>query len=151
MGRITPRASTGFTLLELLVVLLLLAMVYGLAMPMFSAGQPATELKGAARQLAAGLRQARSQAVKRKEEAVLMLDVEKRNFVVSGDRRRYNLPAKLDFTLFTAQSDLQPGGVGAIRFYPDGSSNGGRITVAAGARKYEINVDWLTGQVTVVN
>lgn len=151
MGRITSRVSTGFTLLELLVVLLLLALVYAMAVPMFSAGLPGTELKGATRQLAAGLRQARGQAIKRKEEAVLVLDVEKRNFMISGDRRRYNLPMKLDFSLFTAQSELQPGGVGAIRFYPDGSSTGGRITVAAGIRKYDINVDWLTGQVTIPN
>lgn len=151
MGRITLRASAGFTLLELLVVLLLLALVYGLAVPMFSAGQPGTELKGATRQIAAGLRQARNEAVRQKEEAVLVLDVEKRNFMVSGDRRRYNLPASLVYTLVTAQSDLRPDGVGAIRFYPDGSSNGGRITVAFGTRKYEINVDWLTGRVTVLN
>ena len=151
MGRIKSRASAGFTLLELLVVLMLMAMVYALAVPMISAGLPGTELKGAARQLAAGLRQARSQAVTRKEESTLTLDVEKRNFKVSGDQRRYALPTKLEISLFTAQSELLPDKVGAIRFYPDGSSTGGRITVTSGVRKYDINVDWLTGQVTILN
>ncbi len=151
MGRIKSRASAGFTLLELLVVLMLMAMVYALAVPMISAGMPGTELKGAARQLAAGLRQARSLAVTRKEESTLILDVEQRNFKVSGDQRRYALPAKVDISLFTAQSELLPDKIGAIRFYPDGSSTGGRITVKSGVRKYEINVDWLTGQVTILN
>lgn len=151
MGRIKSRASAGFTLLELLVVLMLMVMVYALAVPMISAGLPGTELKGAARQLAAGLRQARSLAVTRKEESTLMLDVEQRNFKVSGDQRRYALPAKVDISLFTAQSELLPDKIGAIRFYPDGSSTGGRITVKSGVRKYEINVDWLTGQVTILN
>jgi general secretion pathway protein H len=145
------RAGAGFTLLELMVVLMLMAMVYALAVPMISAGLPGTELKGAARQLAAGLRQARSQAVTRKEESILTLDVEKRNFKVSGDQRRYALPTKLEISLFTAQSELLPDKVGAIRFYPDGSSTGGRITVTSGVRKYDINVDWLTGQVTILN
>lgn len=151
MGRIKSRASAGFTLLELLVVLMLMVMVYALAVPMISAGMPGTELKGAARQLAAGLRQARSLAVTRKEESTLILDVEQRNFKVSGDQRRYALPAKVDISLFTAQSELLPDKIGAIRFYPDGSSTGGRITVKSGVRKYEINVDWLTGQVTILN
>ncbi|CAH1386512.1 GspH/FimT family pseudopilin [Candidatus Nitrotoga sp. M5] len=151
MGRIKSRASAGFTILELLVVLTLMAMVYALAVPMISAGMPGTELKGAARQLAAGLRQARSQAVTRKVESTLTLDVEKRNFKVSGDQRQYALPAKLDISLFTAQSELLPDKIGAIRFYPDGSSTGGRITVTSGDRKYDVNVDWLTGQVTILN
>lgn len=151
MGRIKSLASAGFTLLELLVVLMLMAMVYALAVPMISAGLPGTELKGAARQLAAGLRQARSLAVTRKEESTLILDVEQRNFKVSGDQRRYALPAKVDISLFTAQSELLPDKIGAIRFYPDGSSTGGRITVKSGVRKYDINVDWLTGQVTILN
>ncbi|MCE9550774.1 MAG: type II secretion system protein GspH, partial [Betaproteobacteria bacterium] len=85
------------------------------------------------------------------EESTLMLDVEQRNFKVSGDQRRYALPAKVDISLFTAQSELLPDKIGAIRFYPDGSSTGGRITVKSGVRKYEINVDWLTGQVTILN
>jgi len=151
LGRIKSRASAGFTLLELLVVLMLMAMVYAMAVPMISAGMPGTELKGAARQLAAGLRQARSQAVSRKEESTLTLDVEKRNFKVSGDQHRYALPEKLDISLFTAQSEMLPDKVGSIRFYPDGSSTGGRITVTSGVRKYDINIDWLTGQVTILN
>ncbi|MGB8635652.1 MAG: type II secretion system protein GspH, partial [Rhodanobacteraceae bacterium] len=33
------------------------------------------------------------------------------------------------------------------RFYPDGSSTGGRITVIRGQREWHINVSWLTGEV----
>jgi general secretion pathway protein H len=39
---------------------------------------------------------------------------------------------------------------GAIRFFPDGGSNGGRVTVASGERKYEVDVDWLTGRVAIL-
>ena len=40
---------------------------------------------------------------------------------------------------------------GSIRFFPDGGSNGGRITVASGERKYEVDVDWLTGRVAILD
>lgn len=151
MGRISPRTGAGFTLLELMVVLVLMVMVYAFAGPMISAGMPGAELKGAARQLAAGLRKARSHAVTSKEEAVLTIDVEQHRFEVSGDKRNYALPAKLEISLFTAQSELLRDKVGRIRFFPDGSSTGGRITVAFAERKYHINVDWLTGQVAVLD
>ena len=29
--------------------------------------------------------------------------------------------------------------------------NGGRITLAAGERKYEVDVDWLTGRVAILD
>ena len=41
--------------------------------------------------------------------------------------------------------------IGSIRFYPDGGSNGGRITVASGERKFEVDVDWLTGRVAILD
>jgi general secretion pathway protein H len=37
-----------------------------------------------------------------------------------------------------------------VRFFPDGGSNGGRITLAAGDRKYDVDVDWLTGRVAIL-
>ena len=50
-------------------------------------------------------------------------------------------------TLWTLRRDDK---VGSIRFYPDGGSNGGRITLGAGDLKYEVDVDWLTGRVAIV-
>ena len=138
-------------MLELLVVLVVMALVYAVALPTISAGMPGAELKGAARQLAAGLRKARSQAVTQKEEAALTLDVEQHSFEVSGDQRKYALPAKVDIRLFTAQSEMLHDKIGAIRFFPDGSSTGGRITVSYGDRKFDVNIEWLTGQVAILD
>jgi len=38
---------------------------------------------------------------------------------------------------------------GGIRFFPDGSSTGGRISVARGQRTLVVEVDWLLGRVSV--
>jgi general secretion pathway protein H len=56
---------------------------------------------------------------------------------------------ELELKLFTAQTEAVSERKGAIRFYPDGSSTGGRITVASGERKYLVDVDWLTGRVSI--
>ncbi len=67
------------------------------------------------------------------------------------DPKEYPLPRDVELKLFTAQKDLVDDKVGSIRFFPDGGSNGGRITVASGERKFEVDVDWLTGRVAILD
>lgn len=141
----------GFTLVEMLVVTVIMVLAYAMTAPMISAGVSGAELKAAARQIAAGLRKARSEAVMRKNEITLTLDVERRQFELGGDRRVYRLPEKVDVSLFTAQSELTDGTTGSIRFYPDGSSTGGRVTLARNDRKYLVDVDWMTGRVKILD
>lgn len=144
------RVAPGFTLLELLIVLMLMGLITALTIPVFSGSVSTTELKTAAREIAAGLRLARDQAIAQKSEAVLELDVTARAFRVLPDPRVHALPPGIDIKLFTAQSDLVNDRIGAIRFYPDGGSNGGRVTLAVGERKYDVDVDWLTGRVAIL-
>lgn len=143
--------AAGFTLIELLVVAVIMVMAYALTAPLVSSGVSSADLKASARQLAAGLRKARSEAVARRHETVLTVDVEGRRFQLSGDERIYRLPKDAEINLFTAQSELINEKTGAIRFYPDGGSTGGRITVAARERKYSVDVNWLTGQVAILD
>lgn len=128
-----------------------MGLAYGLASPLVSSGVSGTELKASARQLAAGLRRARSDAVARRQETFMTLDVEGRQFQLSGDQRVYRLPKSVSVQLFTAQSELVHASAGAIRFFPDGGSTGGRITVTSLQRKYDVDVNWLTGQVAILD
>lgn len=154
MGRrqkISQAAQAGFTLIELLVVVVIMVMAYSLAGPLVSSGVSSTELKASARQLAAGLRKARSEAVARRHETTLTVDVEGRRFQLTGDPRLYRLPKDIEIQLFTAQSELLNTHTGTIRFFPDGGSTGGRITITAKQRQYAVDVNWLTGQVAILD
>lgn len=140
----------GFTLLELLMVLVIAVLLVAVVPPLISGMSGATELRSAARQLAAGLRFARNEAVTRQREAVLTLDLSKHRFAVSGDPREIALPESLSLHLYTAQSELLDQATGNIRFFPDGSSTGGAVTVSGPKLAYRINVDWLTGAIAIV-
>ena len=143
--------QAGVTLLELLIVIALMGIIAALVVPMFGGPVSTSELRATARQLAAGLRLARSEAVSERRETFLVVDVAGKRFKVDREAREHTLPAKVDLKLFTAQNDLVSENVGSIRFYPDGGSNGGRITVASGARKFDVDVDWLIGRVAILD
>ena len=144
------RSSSGVTLLELLIVVMLMALIAAVTIPIFGPGVSTTELRSAAREVAAGLRLARGRAIAQRTEAMLVIDVAARSFIVPPDARVHALPSGIDLKLFTAQRDLVSDQVGALRFYPDGGSNGGRVTLSAGERKYDVDVDWLTGRVAIL-
>jgi general secretion pathway protein H len=147
----TPRIVRGLTLLEILIVIALMAIIAGFVIPMFGGPVSTSELRATARQLAAGLRLARSEALAERRETFLVLDVAGKRFKVDRDPAEHNLSSKIDLKLFTAQNDLVSDSIGSIRFFPDGGSNGGRITVASGERKFDIDVDWLTGRVAILD
>ncbi|HEY0633946.1 MAG TPA: GspH/FimT family pseudopilin [Gammaproteobacteria bacterium] len=141
-------ALRGYTLLELLVVLAIMAGLLTLAPPLFSSAASSTELHAATRQMSAALRQARSHAVATRTPVAFILDLERQRYQVEG-RSEVSLPAKLELTLITAESELRGNGRGAIRFYADGSSSGGSITLSIPRAADTIEVAWLSGRVVV--
>jgi general secretion pathway protein H len=147
----SPGNARGLTLLELLVVLVIMGLVAAVTIPIFGGSGPSTtELKSAAREVAAGLRAARAQAITQRTESMLQIDVTARAFTVPPDTRVHTLSPQIDIKVFTAQYDIVNENIGGIRFYPDGGSNGGRITLASGDRKFDVDVDWLTGRVAIL-
>ena len=138
----------GFTLLELIIVLALGVLIYAVMLAVPMRGATIFDLKSAARTLASGLRQAQTTAMATRRDAVLTLDVESREFVTTAEPSPKKLPGNVSLDLFTAETERLSDRRGSIRFYPDGSSTGGRITVSSGERKYLVDVDWLTGRVS---
>ncbi len=140
----------GFTLIELLVTLA----VMGLAL-MLIAGYKAPwsrtlGLEGTAAELASGLRLARSQAIADNRPVDFALDLAAHRYRV-GDTPPHPLPVRLALGLLTVNGEKLNATAGDIRFNPDGSSTGGRITLADGSQRMAVGVDWLTGRVTVAD
>ena len=132
-----------------MVVLVIGALAYAIVLGVPFRGPSTSDLKAAARTIASGLRQAQTTAMATRRDATLTIDLESREFEVSGTQGTRTLPRELELKLYTAQTEVASERRGSIRFYPDGSSTGGRITVASGERKYLVDVDWLTGRVSI--
>jgi general secretion pathway protein H len=138
--------NKGFTLLELIVVLFIVVLGFSVVGINLSSGNDATELRAAARDIVSALRFARGQALISHQEATVTLDLAENNYTVTGRDKIYPIPKAIDITLVTAQSELTEGS-GNIRFYADGSSTGGRVTLELGKASWQIDINWLTGQI----
>ncbi len=136
----------GFTLVELLVVMAIAALMMTAVPTLFSAALPGVELKATARRTAATLRLARESAIRRGEDTQLVVDLDAHRLVLEG-YRNLNIPARLSVQLDAASSEMIDDRHGVIRFFPDGSSTGGRIVLAQGDHGYQVGVTWLTGRI----
>jgi len=105
---------------------------------------------GAAVQLAADLRLARSQAIASNQPVVVSVDLPGHQYRIgTGGLRR--LPPELRVELLTIANERESERVADIRFNPDGSTTGGRIVLANNQRQIRIGIDWLTGRVSIAN
>ncbi len=139
----------GFTLVELLVVLAIAGLIIGVAAPMVARGFPGVVLETAADSIEQSLRVARSTAISRNSETIFRLDVEARTFGADGARRTRTLPEDIGVRLVVGDQEVTDASTGGIRFFPDGSSTGGRIELTLAGRSARVDVDWLTGRIRV--
>jgi general secretion pathway protein H len=138
--------NKGFTLLELIVVLFIVVLGFSVVGINLSSGNDATELKVAARDIVSALRFARGQALISHQETTVTLDLAENTYTVSGRDKVYSLAKAIDVTVVTAQNEIAEG-LASIRFFADGSSTGGRITLERGHTSLDCDINWLTGQI----
>lgn len=139
----------GFTLMEMLLVLAIIGMVMAVAPPLLSAAMPGLQLKSSTRSVAAALRRARSIAIASGKSAILEIDLEALTLKVTGDIKAIHIPEAIEITMVTADQEVTSEKNGNIRFFPDGTSTGGRVTLRNGENGYAVDVDWLTGRIGI--
>lgn len=145
------KAKRGFTLLELLLVLFVVILGFAVIGLNISSGGDATRLQSAARDLVSALRFAKGEALISHRETTVTLDLNENTYTVSERDKTYSLPENIELTVVTAQEELEGEGLANIRFFPDGSSTGGRIKLELNGALWQIDINWLTGQIDIEN
>jgi general secretion pathway protein H len=136
----------GFTLLELIVVLTVIALVTAVSVPSFFGTGRTLDTRREVALIDSALRDARREAIKTATGTGVEFDLARR--VVRGRHGVRKLPEGVTVTLETVAAQQRAKQVGRVWFYPDGSSSGGRVTLADARRQYRIDIDWITGRVT---
>ena len=158
-------AAKGFTLIEMLVVLAVMALIVSLVPPLLSGGQSKAEFTAATREIQSALRETRSVAIAQGRTASFAVDARTNAYRSGGDGRIYHVPSSIRLSIFAAADDPalgsetseRDGRLGtragdepsSIRFFADGSSTGGGVRLVQGRRRSAIVVDWLTGRLSL--
>ena len=140
------RAEGGFTLLELLIVMTIVALATAMVLPRLSAPSGGSDFRAQAREVAARLRLAQLDAVEKGVETAVTIDLAERTIVIGG--KAIVFPADTTLIVKTARGLLAPARA-SIRFVPLGGSTGGSIEARHGGRTISIRISWLTGAVTL--
>lgn len=134
----------GFTLLELLVVIVVLAITAGITAAQFQRGTPGAQLESEARRLVSLMRQQRVRAMSEGVIVVLASDDAVGGYRTRPDEEEYPLPQGMSIACEPG-SEITGMSPGEIRFYPDGSSSGGECSLSSAAGARRVAVSWLTG------
>lgn len=138
MNQTSNRKKSGFTLLEVMVVLVLIALIITVAVPVAGRGIHTMRLQSAARHISATLRLARAKAIRQQEVYFVSFNLdENRVSVGSGDQsdqRSFDLPQDVSLQkvvlLNTAAEPVNPRPRNmAFFFSPNGMSQAFEVRI----------------------
>jgi general secretion pathway protein H len=133
----------GFTLLELVVVLLVMALAAGVAAPSIGRSADALRMRTEIAGFSAFLRHAREQAISTRRPQRVVVDPSDHVMrVYTGEdlRRTRTIPASWTF-------DARDAAGLTVRFEPQGSSSGGEYRIAVDRVSWRVTIDAFTGRV----
>ncbi len=140
--------ARGFSLIEVMVAVALVALAGALAAGVLGNGFGRLEVRSAVQDVAGNLRHARALAIASGRPQSFEIDPDARTWRAGADRSG-RLPERIE-VVFTGAREVQPRpGEGAIVFFPDGASTGGRVALVSGSARWHVDVAWLTGEVRV--
>ncbi|MGH7333306.1 MAG: GspH/FimT family pseudopilin [Candidatus Rokuibacteriota bacterium] len=150
MERDNPGAAVvgapGFSLIEVILVLFVLALATAVALPVVGRTSEAVRIRSEVAGFSATLRHAREQAVATQRPFRVEVNPIEHRMTVVADEADVRLTRPLAREL-TVQA--VPGPSLTVSFDPQGVSSGGDFRLSAGNLVYFVNVDPLTGRVRI--
>jgi general secretion pathway protein H len=147
----TDVAQRGFTLLEMVCVLAIIAMLAAVLLPSIPQTTSRSRLQAYAVQTASLLKADRNAAIQRGADVAVLVDAPMRLIRSGTTAAALQIPDDVQFDALLPQSCRQHAVLSTINFFPDGMSCGGTIALRRLDVAYEVRVNWLTGRVEIVD
>jgi general secretion pathway protein H len=138
--------ESGFTLIEVVAAMLIVALVASLAVTLVH-GTGRAGLKALTMQTASLIRRERLGAMLTGRDRQISLDGERRVLVGDGGDV-VALPRDVALDILGVDA-LWSGRQAVVRFHPDGASTGAVLKLSREKAEYEIRVNWYTGGVAI--
>jgi general secretion pathway protein H len=146
---LAAKRAHGFTLLELMIVLLVSVLGLVAVGSSISSGNQTTKLLATARDIASALHYAHGEALMTRNPVSVTLNLEENSYQISTKDKIYHFPSEIEVSVVVAEEEFSGEGVAGIRFFADGSSTGGRVTLVWGKQLRRLDVNWITGEVSI--
>ncbi|ACK49883.1 general secretion pathway protein H [Methylocella silvestris BL2] len=144
------RGQGGFTLLETVCVLAIIAILAALVMPAFPRGTSPAQLQALAMATATILKADRNAAMRRGAPVSTEIDTAGRVIRSGASQNRVIVPEDVNFSAMLADTCDQRAGGTTISFFASGLSCGGALSLSRLGETLEVRVAWLTGGVEIV-
>jgi general secretion pathway protein H len=148
MNRASER---GFTLLEVVCVLALIAMMAAVLLPLVPRHTSRSRLQGYVLQTAALLKEDRNAAIRRGMGVATLVDAPSRLIRSGATADVIRIPDDVQFEALLPSTCNQRQSLSTISFFASGMSCGGTVALTRADFGYEVRVNWLTGRVEIVS
>jgi general secretion pathway protein H len=147
----TKASQYGFTLLEMVCVIALIAMLAAVLMPALARHTSRAQLQAYALQVATLLKMDRDIAIRRRADISTSVDAPSRAIHSGATAEALRIPEDVRFDALLPKTCRRRAALSTISFFADGMSCGGAIALTRLDRTYEIRVNWLTGRIEIVS
>ncbi len=143
-------SESGFTLLEMVCVLALIAMMAAVLLPFIPHNTSRSRLQAYALQTATLLKADRNAAIRRGVNITTLVDTGSRAIRSGATADMIRIPDDVRFDALLPQTCNRRAALSTISFFASGMSCGGAIALTRLDAGYDIRVNWLTGRVEIV-
>jgi general secretion pathway protein H len=149
--RVNKAHQHGFTLLEMVCVIALIALMAAVLLPFLPQHTSRARLQAYALQAASLLKADRNAAIARRANVTTLVDPPSRAIRSGVSSQFLRIPDDVRFDALLPRTCRHRAALSAISFFADGMSCGGTIALARLDTTYEIRVNWLTGRIEIVD
>jgi general secretion pathway protein H len=144
-------AQRGFTLLEMVCVLAIIALMAAVLLPLVPRETSRSRLQAYALQAATLLKADRVAAISRHTSIATLVDAGARAIRSGATPASIQIPDDVRFDATLPQTCRQQQALSTISFFANGTSCGGSIALTRFDEGFEIRVNWLTGRIEIVS
>lgn len=145
---ISSRKNAGFTLLELILVMLLITLILSFSTVFFASRLPASTFRATVRELDTTIRHARTLSKSEGEIQKVIVDLDAKRYGIEGKKER-KIPSDVDIKVIDPLSEEIVDGKYEFLFYPFGGFEGGTIVLQYGEKVITLEPDPVVGTVVI--
>src|SRR6202022_1953412 len=149
--RMSEEAENGFTLLEMVCVLAIIAMLAAVLLPLIPRQTSRSRLQAYALETATLLKADRNAAIRNRADVATLVDAGTRSIRSGATSEVIRIPDDVQFDALLPQTCRQHAALSTISFFASGMSCGGTIALTRLDTGYEVRVNWLTGRIEIVS